>query len=295
MDRTGSDAVFSGSIAELYDTHLVPLIFEPYAAELASRVAALQPSRVLETAAGTGVVTRALARILPSTVALVATDLNQPMLDRAEAVGTQRPVRWQQADAAQLPFDDASFDVVVCQFGVMFFPDKVRAYSEARRVLRHVECSSSTPGIASRTTSSPTRSRRRSLVSFLRTLPVSWRVSPTATSTGRRFSPTCQTPDSARRRFSRRPQRAVVQCRHTCRPSPIAREHPCATRSRRAPVRVWPKRHRHAPLPSPNDSAKGRSTEKSRRTWLSPGADRPGRGWPSQLADQGSVSGQGVR
>jgi ubiquinone/menaquinone biosynthesis C-methylase UbiE len=137
MDRPGSDIGFGGSIPELYDSHLVPLIFEPYAADLARRVLALGPTRVLETAAGTGVVTRAMARALPAHVDLVATDLNQPMLDRAAAVGTQRPVQWQQADAARLPFDDASFDVVVCQFGVMFFPDKARAFAEARRVLRH--------------------------------------------------------------------------------------------------------------------------------------------------------------
>ncbi|HKW85184.1 MAG TPA: class I SAM-dependent methyltransferase, partial [Burkholderiaceae bacterium] len=123
MEKIGSDAVFAGSVPELYDTQMVPLIFEPYAAELAQRVAALQPARVLETAAGTGVVTRALARALPARTEIVATDLNQPMLDRAAAVGTQRPVRWQQADAMQLPFDAGSFDVVVCQFGVMFFPD----------------------------------------------------------------------------------------------------------------------------------------------------------------------------
>jgi SAM-dependent methyltransferase len=132
----GLDTVFAGSIPQLYESHLVPLIFEPYAADLAVRVAALDPSRVLETAAGTGVVTRATARTLSASTELVATDLNQPMLDRAAAVGTQRPVRWQRADALQLPFDDASFDVVVCQFGVMFFPDKIRAFAEARRVLR---------------------------------------------------------------------------------------------------------------------------------------------------------------
>ena len=136
MNRPASDALFAGSIPELYDSHLVPLIFEPYAADLAQRVAALHPSRVLETAAGTGAVTRALAQALPLHVDLVATDLNQPMLDRAAAVGTKRPVQWQQADAALLPFEDASFDVVVCQFGAMFFPDKARAFAEARRVLR---------------------------------------------------------------------------------------------------------------------------------------------------------------
>lgn len=136
MNKVDSDAAFAGSIPELYDSHLVPLIFEPYAADLARRLPVLGPSRVLETAAGTGVVTRAMASALPAVVELVATDLNQPMLDRAAAVGTHRPVKWRQADATQLPFADASFDIVVCQFGVMFFPDKIRAYSEARRVLR---------------------------------------------------------------------------------------------------------------------------------------------------------------
>jgi ubiquinone/menaquinone biosynthesis C-methylase UbiE len=136
MDKPGSDTVFAGSIPELYDSALVPLIFEPYAVELARRAAAFDVSRVLETAAGTGVLTRAMAQVLPARVEIVATDLNQPMLDRAAAIGTRRPVRWQQADAMHLPFDDASFDLVVCQFGAMFFPDKVLAYSEARRVLQ---------------------------------------------------------------------------------------------------------------------------------------------------------------
>jgi SAM-dependent methyltransferase len=112
------------------------MIFEPYAAEIAPRVAALSPSRVLETAAGTGVVTRAMARTLPAGAELIATDLNQPMLDRAAATGASRPVHWRQADAMQLPFEDASFDVVVCQFGAMFFPDRAAAYAQARRVLR---------------------------------------------------------------------------------------------------------------------------------------------------------------
>ena len=129
-------AAFTGSVAELYDSVLVPMIFEPYAADLASRVAALRPSRVLEIAAGTGAATRAMARALPAGVELVATDLNQPMLDRAAAVGTARPVQWRQADAMNLPFGDQSFDVVACQFGVMFFADKIHAFSEFRRVLR---------------------------------------------------------------------------------------------------------------------------------------------------------------
>ena len=130
------DTLFTGSIPQLYDEYMVPLIFEPYAADLASRVAMRQPSCLLEIAAGTGVVTRQLALALAPEVRIVATDLNQAMLDRATAVGTSRPVEWRQADAMQLPFADASFDVVVCQFGAMFFPDKPKAFSEARRVLR---------------------------------------------------------------------------------------------------------------------------------------------------------------
>ena len=90
---------------------------------------------MLEIAAGTGVVTRALASALSEDAAIFATDLNQPMLDHANAVGTSRPVQWRQADALQLPFGDETFDAVVCQFGVMFFPDKAKAFSEARRVL----------------------------------------------------------------------------------------------------------------------------------------------------------------
>jgi SAM-dependent methyltransferase len=130
------DTAFTGAVAELYDRLLGPMIFEPYAADLAVRVAALAPARVLETAAGTGVATRALARALPAQAALVATDLNQAMLDRAAAVGAGRTVGWRQADATDLPFGDASFDAVACQFGAMFFPDKVRGFAEARRVLR---------------------------------------------------------------------------------------------------------------------------------------------------------------
>jgi len=130
-----SDKVFAGSIPRIYDTQLVPLIFAPYAEDLAQRVAAKPVRRVLEVAAGTGVVTRALAAALPD-AEIVATDLNQAMLDHAAAVGTMRPVEWRQADAMRLPFADAEFDAVVCQFGVMFFPDKPKAFAEARRVLR---------------------------------------------------------------------------------------------------------------------------------------------------------------
>lgn len=136
MSSFDTDKAFAGSIPELYDTYLVPLIFEPYAADLARRLALRPLTRVLEIAAGTGVVTRALASTLPETVSIVATDLNQPMLDYASALGTKRVVEWRQADAMQLPFQNRTFDAVVCQFGVMFFPDKSRAFSETRRVLK---------------------------------------------------------------------------------------------------------------------------------------------------------------
>jgi SAM-dependent methyltransferase len=136
MSSPHTDKVFGGSIAKLYDTYLVPLIFEPYAADLANRLASRSVTRVLEIAAGTGVVTRTLASVLPARVSIVATDLNQPMLDHAAALGTQHPVEWRQADAMTLPFRDETFDAVVCQFGVMFFQDKAKAFSEARRVLR---------------------------------------------------------------------------------------------------------------------------------------------------------------
>lgn len=135
MGMQQSDKVFAGAIPDIYETLLVPMIFAPYAADMAARIAALQPRRVLELAAGTGVLTRELARRMPPDAVIVATDLNPPMLARAQAVGTERPVVWREADAMALPFDDATFDLVACQFGVMFFPDKGKAFAEARRVL----------------------------------------------------------------------------------------------------------------------------------------------------------------
>jgi len=130
------DTVFSGSIPSLYDKYLGPLIFEPYAEDLASRLATLNPGRVLETAAGTGIVTRAMLRALPSSVSIVVTDLNQPMLDHATQQVSSDRVSFQKVDAQALPFPDQSFDAVVCQFGAMFFPDRQQAYREARRVLK---------------------------------------------------------------------------------------------------------------------------------------------------------------
>jgi len=126
---------FTGSVPDKYERLMVPLIFRPYAEELARRARSFQPRRLLETAAGTGAVTRALHAALPD-AEIVASDLNQPMLDvNASRIGSDR-VRFVEADAQQLPFEDGSFDLLVCQFGSMFFQDRVRGHSEARRVLR---------------------------------------------------------------------------------------------------------------------------------------------------------------
>jgi ubiquinone/menaquinone biosynthesis C-methylase UbiE len=132
-----SDAQFGGSIPAIYDQHLGPLLFRPYAAEVARRACALKPQRILEVAAGTGLVTVELAYDCPQ-AEIVATDLNKDMLHVAKRrTGNLRErVQVRQADAQALPFGDAEFDLVVCQFGIMFFPDKVKANAEARRVLR---------------------------------------------------------------------------------------------------------------------------------------------------------------
>ena len=131
-----TDSQFSGSVPEFYDTYMVPLIFEQYAADMARRVAELAPKTVLETAAGSGVVTRTLAPLLRRDATYCVTDLNQPMLDHAaKRQGPDGRMTWLQADALNLPLEDQSFDVVCCQFGAMFFPDRVAGYREAERVL----------------------------------------------------------------------------------------------------------------------------------------------------------------
>lgn len=137
MHMSHVDRVFGGSIPEIYDEYLVPMIFEHYADDLAQRAADLGPDTVLETAAGSGVVTRAVASALAPGTRHVASDLNAPMLERASAV-QKRPelIEWLPADALDLPIEDDSFDLVLCQFGCMFFPDRVKAYGEAHRVLR---------------------------------------------------------------------------------------------------------------------------------------------------------------
>jgi ubiquinone/menaquinone biosynthesis C-methylase UbiE len=134
---SAGDKVFAGSIPENYDRYMVPLIFESYARDIARRAAALSPKAVLETASGSGVVTRALAPGLSPDASYIVTDLNQPMLDYAATRQKQDSrIAWRKADAQSLPFEDAAFDLVCCQFGVMFFPDRPSAYREARRVLK---------------------------------------------------------------------------------------------------------------------------------------------------------------
>ena len=130
-----TESPFTHSTPDLYERYMVPLLFEPYAMVVAERAARLNPRRILEIAAGTGVLTRALHRAMPS-AQIVATDVNPVMLQAASRRLTSSGVSFQQADAQQLPFADQDFDLVVSQFGVMFFPDKVRAHRESRRVLR---------------------------------------------------------------------------------------------------------------------------------------------------------------
>lgn len=131
-----TDEAFTGTIPALYDRYLGPLLFEPYATDIADRLSNLTKGRLLETAAGTGIVTRALATALSGQIEIVATDLNEPMIDYAATQLSSSRVTWQQADATRLPFPNAWFDAVVCQFGVMFFPDRIKAYREALRVLK---------------------------------------------------------------------------------------------------------------------------------------------------------------
>src|SRR6201991_4204478 len=136
-----TDREFAGSIPENYDRYLVPLIFESFAQDIAQRAAALSPGAVLETAAGSGVVTRALVPTLSPGASYIATDLNQPMLDYADARQvTDSSISWRKADAQALPFEDAALDLVCCQFGVMFFPDRQSGYRLAERVLKPGGC-----------------------------------------------------------------------------------------------------------------------------------------------------------
>ena len=262
MSRSDIDKVFAGSIPQLYDDYLVPLIFEPYATTSPRRAARATPSRVLEIAAGTGVVTRALARALPAATEIVATDLNQAMLDQAAQVGTARPVRVApgRRDASavrrrrvrrrRLP---VRRDVLSRQ-GRRPSPKRGACCAAAAR-------SCSTSGTASRTTNSPTWSRTRSPRSFPADPP--------------RFM--ARTPHgyhdraTIARDLARRRLRGAGADRHgrgaqpralgaPSRRSPTARARRCATRSRRATPRASARRptsplrrSRAASAPAPVD------------------------------------------
>jgi SAM-dependent methyltransferase len=130
------ESVLSSSVFDVYDELLVPLTFQAYADDMAHRLKDTRAGSILEVAAGTGAVTRALADALPHEVTITATDVVPGMVDRARRAGTTRPVTWEQADATALPYESESFDVVVCQFGAMFFEPKRDAFAEMRRVLR---------------------------------------------------------------------------------------------------------------------------------------------------------------
>jgi ubiquinone/menaquinone biosynthesis C-methylase UbiE len=131
------NAQFAGTIPAAYDRYLGPILFQPYAEDLAARLKVDANGSVLELACGTGILTRILRDRLPATTRLVATDLNEPMIrNAAEKFRQGEAVEWQQVDASSLPFDDESFDAVVCQFGIMFLPDKMLGAREAHRVLK---------------------------------------------------------------------------------------------------------------------------------------------------------------
>lgn len=134
---TSNAAQFTGEIPKNYDTGLGPVIFHPYAKDIAARAKALNPSEVLEIAAGTGIVTRKLRDALPAEVPLLATDLNDAMLDVARPLfGKDENVAFEVVDAMDIPNNEASFDLALSQFGVMFMPDKVQHYRETLRILK---------------------------------------------------------------------------------------------------------------------------------------------------------------
>src|SRR5260370_36908487 len=130
------NVLFQGAVPENYDRYLGPVIFEPWAEDLVLRLADKKYERVLEIACGTGIVTRRLRNALPPTTEIVASDLNPDMFEFAKPkFKKDENVIWQQADASDLPFPKCSFDAAVCQFGVMFVPDKAAAMRECYRVL----------------------------------------------------------------------------------------------------------------------------------------------------------------
>lgn len=129
-------ASFTGKVPAHYDKYLGPYLFEPYALDIVERLENDHCNNMLEIACGTGRVTRHLTKLLPKDGHLIATDLNEDMLKVARERVNDDRIEWQTTDAQSLPFADSRFDHVVCQFGVMFFPDKPAAFSEAYRVLQ---------------------------------------------------------------------------------------------------------------------------------------------------------------
>ena len=132
MEKT---AAFAGSVPANYERYLGPFLFEPYALDLVSRLQDKKYPDILEIACGTGRVTAHLARSVKHDT-IIATDLNPDMIKVAKDIVQNDSIKWMPADAMQLPFDDDSFDLVVMQFGIMFFPDKEKGLKEAYRVLR---------------------------------------------------------------------------------------------------------------------------------------------------------------
>ena len=133
---SSSPAAFSGSVPRYYDQYMRDLLFDPYAADLVLRIPIRDGLRILEVACGTGILTRRLLEALPDDAEVIATDLNQAMVDYARGAVGEEGVTWQVADAQDLPFPDESFDVVLCAFGFMFLPDKAQGFGEVRRVLK---------------------------------------------------------------------------------------------------------------------------------------------------------------
>ncbi len=127
---------FAGSVPTNYDQYLGPVLFEPYAVDLVKRIDTTSYHNVLELACGTGRVTKHLASMLPVDGSLIASDLNSDMLNVARNILPGERIKWMEIDAQDLPFGDEGFDHVICQFGVMFFPDKMKAFTESYRVLQ---------------------------------------------------------------------------------------------------------------------------------------------------------------